>query len=74
MTYLIILPLLLFFLKFVEYKWQKEGTAVPAPMRRVALAMLGIFAIMLIYSAEKKQSTVRTASANSYYTVRTASK
>lgn len=71
MTYLIVFPFLFLAIKFIEYKWKQTGTAVPIPMRKMALAMIGLAAILLIYSAEKKQNAVRTAN---YFTVRTVGK
>ena len=58
-TYLISLPVLWLMIKFIEYKWKQAGTSVPAPMRKMALALIGIAAILLIYSAEKKQTSER---------------
>ena len=71
MTYLLVFPVLFLAIKFIEHKWKQAGTAVPIPMRKMALAMIGLAAILLIYSAEKKQNAVRTAN---YFTVRTVGK
>lgn len=61
-SWIIVLFVLWLATKFIDYKWKKEGTQVPYPMRKMALVLFFVAATFLVFTADKKKTDRYTAS------------